>query len=98
MTKKQDELEKLKPKIVEILKKYGVKKAGIFGSFVRGDQKKNSDIDILADIPKKINLFGVVGIKLELEDKLGRKVDLVQYKLIRPELKKVILDQEVKIL
>ncbi len=98
MAKKQDELKKLKSKIVNILKKYKIKKAGIFGSFVRGEQKRNSDIDILAEIPMNINLFDFVGIKLELEDKLGRKVDLVEYKLIRPELKKIILDEEVRII
>lgn len=96
--KTNKELKKLKPKIVEVLKKYKIKKAGIFGSFVRGGQKKESDIDILAEIPKEINLFGIVGIKLELEDKLGRKVDLVQYKLVRPELKTTILNEEVRII
>lgn len=42
-----NELKKLKPMIVRTLKKDGIKKAGIFGSFVRGEEKKNSDIDIL---------------------------------------------------
>ncbi len=97
-TNNKNELNKLKPKIIEVLKKYKIKKAGIFGSFVRGEQKKGSDIDILAEIPKEINLFGIVGIKLELEDKLGKKVDLVQYRLVRPELKKIILNEEVKII
>jgi len=92
------EIEKIKSKVVRILKKNRVKRAGIFGSFVRGEQKKDSDIDILAEIPMNINLFDFVGIKLELEGKLGRKVDLVEYKLIRPELKKIILDEEVRII
>ncbi|MFH1586055.1 MAG: nucleotidyltransferase family protein [archaeon] len=99
MAKKQDELSKLKPKIVKTLKKYGVKKAGIFGSFVRGDQKKNSDIDILVEITdKNMSLIGFIHIKHELEDNLGKKVDLVEYKLIRPELKKIILNEEVRII
>ncbi|MBI2672510.1 nucleotidyltransferase family protein [Candidatus Woesearchaeota archaeon] len=96
--KKNKAIEKLKPIIIKILKKHGVKRAGIFGSYARGEQKKNSDIDILADIPKKVNLFDFVGIKLELEDALKKKVDLVEYKLIRPELKNIILNEEVKIL
>ena len=94
----EQDIKKLKVKIVKILKKNNVVKAGIFGSYARGEQKKNSDVDILAKIPKKINLFGVVGIKLELEDTLGKKVDLVEYKLIRPELKKIILNEEIRII
>ena len=43
-------------------------------------------------------MFDVVGIRLELEDKLGKKVDLVEYKLIRPELKKFILNEEVRVI
>ena len=96
--KKQNELKKLKPIIVRILKRNGIKKAGIFGSYVKGEQKKNSDIDILANVPKSVNLFDFIGIKLELEDALGKKVDLVEYKLIRPEIKKTILKEEVKII
>lgn len=92
------EIEKIKPKVVRILKKNKVKRAGIFGSFVRGEQKKNSDIDILAEIPMNINLFDFVGIKLELEDKLGRKVDLVEYKAIKPLIKNRILKEEVRII
>ncbi|MEK6871713.1 MAG: nucleotidyltransferase family protein [Nanoarchaeota archaeon] len=98
MAKKQDELKKLKSKIVNTLKKYKIKKAGIFGSFVRGEQKKNSDIDILAEIPMNINLFDFVGIKLELEDELGRKVDLVEYRAIKPLIKNRILKEEVRII
>ena len=45
--KKNNELEKLKQKIIRILKKNGIRKAGIFGSFARGENKKRSDIDIL---------------------------------------------------
>ena len=70
-------------KIVSILKKNGVTKAAIFGSYARGDAKKNSDIDILIKPPTGIGL-GFVGIKLELEEKLGRKVDLLTYNSIHP--------------
>jgi hypothetical protein len=92
------EIEKIKLKVVRILKKNKVKRAGIFGSFVRGEQKKNSDIDILAEIPMNINLFDFVGIKLELEDELRRKVDLVEYKAIKPLIKNRILKEEVRII
>jgi len=90
-------LKKIVAKIKRILKKNKVKKAGIFGSYVRGEQKRNSDIDILIKPPKGIG-FGFVGIKLELEDELKKKVDLVSYDGLSPYLKKYILAEEVKIL
>ncbi len=96
--KTTNELDRLKPKIVKILKKHGIMKAGIFGSYARGENKKGSDIDILIEVPKKIDLYDFVGIKLELEDALGKKVDLVNYKLIRPELEESILEGEVRII
>ena len=98
ISKTNKEIEKIKAKIIKILKRNNVKRAGIFGSYARGDYKKNSDIDILVDIPKDVNLFGFVGIKLELEDKLGKKVDLVEYVAIKPLIKKNILEEEIKII
>ena len=91
-------LKTMKPVIMKVLKKKGIKRAGIFGSFARGEQKKRSDIDILVKVPKKVDLYDFVGIKLDLEDVLRRKVDLVDYKLIRPELKETILQEEIRIL
>ena len=90
-------IKEIKSKIVKVLKKNNVTKAGIFGSYARGEQKKNSDIDILIEPPKGIG-FGFVGIQLELEDKLGKKVDLITYKYISPYLKDKILKEEVRIL
>ena len=95
--KTNKELEKIKRKIIEILKKNKVKKAGIFGSYAIGEQKKDSDIDILIEPPKGIG-FGFVRIELELEDKLKKKVDLVSYNGLSPYLKNKILSQEVRII
>ncbi len=90
-------LNQIKPKIIQVLKKNKIKKAGIFGSYAKGEQKKNSDIDILVEPPKGIG-FGFVGIEIELEKKLGKKVDLVTYKYISPYIKKRVLNEEVRIL
>ncbi|MHA1385237.1 MAG: nucleotidyltransferase family protein [Candidatus Helarchaeota archaeon] len=92
------ENQKIKQKILSILKRNGAKKIGLFGSFVRGELKENSDIDILVEIDKDISLLDYIGIKLELEEELGRKVDLVEYKLIKPSLKQQILKEQVVIL
>jgi predicted nucleotidyltransferase len=95
--KKLKALKELIPKIIEVLKKNNVKKAGIFGSYARGEEKKDSDIDILIEPPKGIG-FGFAGIQLELEDKLKKKIDLITYKYISPYLKDRILKEEIRIL
>ena len=67
---------KTKKIIVEILKKHGVKRAAVFGSFARGEQKKRSDIDILVKTPSNMSLLGFIGMENELKDALKRKIDL----------------------
>ena len=94
---KNIELKELQPRIVKILKSHGIKKAGIFGSYARGTQKKSSDIDILV-LPAKKMGFAFFGLQIELEEKLGKKVDLVSYNGISPYLKDKILSQEVRII
>ena len=93
------EIEKIKSKIIEILKKNNVKRAGIFGSYSRGEQKKNSDIDIAVEIDdKNMGLIGFIGLKIALEDYLGRKVDLVEYSAIKKLIKDRILNEEIRII
>lgn len=81
-------IEEIKTKINPILKKYGVKNAGIFGSVAREEDKSDSDIDIVVSIEKKIGIYEFITLKHELEDMLGKKVDLVSRgavnKYIRP--------------
>ena len=90
-------LKELKEEIVPILQKNGVTKAGIFGSYARGEEKSNSDVDILIELEKGKDLFDVVGLKYELEKKIKRKVDLVEYCTIHPKLKDQILQEEVRV-
>ena len=84
-------------KIIKVLKKYGVKKASIFGSYARGEQKKKSDIDILIEPPKRMGLK-FVSLALEMEKRLGKKVDLITYTGISPHLKAYVLKDERRIL
>jgi hypothetical protein len=95
---KNKEIENIKKKIIPVLKEYKVTKAGIFGSYARNEQKKNSDIDILIKIDDDAGLLTIIGLKMELEKKIKRKVDLVEYETIRKELKEQILNDEVRIL
>lgn len=98
MVSRLERIEQTRRKILPVLKNYNVIRAGIFGSYSRGDSKKGSDVDLLVKIKEKISLLDFVGLKLELEDMLGRKVDLVEYGAIKPILKDKILKEEIQIL
>ncbi len=91
-------IEKVKKIILPILIHHGVSRAGLFGSIVRGELRKKSDIDVLVEIRQDISLFDFVGIKLELEDALKRKVDLVEYETIKPLITDSILKEEIRII
>ncbi len=94
---KKNKINQIKKPIVEVLKKHKIRKAGIFGSYARGEEKNNSDVDILI-MPTEGMGLEFVEIVLELEKKLGKKVDLVSYRGIHPLLKEYILKDEVKII
>lgn len=84
----------IKRKITPILKRQGVLKAAIFGSYARGEEKKNSDVDILVKLKKGTSLLDLIGIQFDLEEKLGKKVDLITYNSINPLLRNYILSSE----
>ncbi len=94
----KENLGDIKKIIVPVLKRNGVVKAGIFGSFARGEAKKKSDIDILIKYRGKKTLFDLAGLEIELEGKTGKKVDLLTYNSIHPLLKERILKEEVQVL
>jgi len=93
---KDQEIDRIKKAIKNILKKNKVKKAGIFGSYARGEEKKESDIDILIEFDG--SLLSLVRLERELGEILGIKVDLLTYKGIHPLLKKRILNEEIRII
>jgi uncharacterized protein len=100
MLEKNKDIRRIQKKIMPILKKNNVVRAGIFGSYARGDATKKSDIDVLIKIKngKKFSLFDLVGMEMEMEEKLGKKVDLLTYSGLSPYLKKYILEDEIRII
>ena len=92
------ELKDIKNKIIPVLKRYDVKRAAIFGSFVRGEQREDSDIDILVEFEGKKSLLDLVGLKIELEEVLGRNVDVLTYNSLHPLLRDRILQEQEVIL
>jgi predicted nucleotidyltransferase len=81
----------------EILQKYRAKVKGVFGSYVRAEENKESDIDALVEFEDNANLIDFVGLSLFLEEKLKCRVDVVPEDAIRKEIKPSILREAVYI-
>lgn len=77
--------------IINTLKPFKPTKIGIFGSYSRGENTESSDIDILYSFNSKYNLFDLAGLQLDLEEKLQKEVDLVEFTAIHPRLQTQIL-------
>jgi len=80
----------IQKKISPIFRKYGIRRASVFGSISRGEATPQSDIDILVVIGKPMGLFTYLLMKREIENRLGKKIDLVTEKsinrFIRPHI------------
>ena len=85
------------PQIKAICKKNSISYLGLFGSYARGDETKESDVDLLVTFTKVHSLFDLVEIKHEFEELLQRDVDLVQKDAIKKNRKKYILPMVEKI-
>jgi hypothetical protein len=94
----ENQIDKYKQAIVPILIKNDVDKAGIFGSFARGEAREDSDIDILVHFKCRKSLFDLARLELELEKESKRKVEVITYSSINPLIKERILKEEVKLL
>ena len=91
-----DELKRIIASHMDTLRnEYHVNEIGIFGSYIRGEQKAGSDIDILVDFSQPVGLFAFIGLEEYLHDILNAKVDLVLKDGIKPLLKENILHEVV---
>ena len=78
--------EEQKNVIIEVLQPFNPKMIGIFGSFARNENNQNSDLDILVEFRKTVNLLDIIGAEIELSELLKLKVDLVTKKAVPPRL------------
>lgn len=85
-------LKELKPLIAI---RYKAKEIGLFGSFARGEQREDSDIDLLVDFEDGADLFDLVGLSDYLEEALKQKVGVVPKRALREELREVVLREVV---
>jgi len=96
MVKIKEIENKIKENLPYIKNQFKVKEIGVFGSVVRNEQTKKSDIDILVEIAKgHKDLFNFLSLKEYLENLLNAEVDLVMKKGIKPRLKDVILKEVI---
>jgi predicted nucleotidyltransferase len=77
----------------ELKKKFLVKTIGVFGSYVRGEQKRQSDVDLLVEFEEPVGLFEFMDLEMYLTDLLGVKVDLVSKKALKPHIGERILKE-----
>jgi len=91
MMDKKDIIEIIKNRESELALRYGVRRLGLFGSYVKNQQRKKSDIDILVQFNRDIDLFDFIELREYLESQLNTKVDLVMESALKPNLGKRIL-------
>jgi uncharacterized protein len=85
-------------KILPLLNEYGVVRAGVFGSFARGEATALSDLDLLVELPRGASLFDLVGLQQDLGDVLEIEVDAHTYRSLHPLLRDQVLAEEQRIL
>ena len=85
-------------KAIPILRRHGARRAGLFGSVARGEDQAGSDVDFLVELDGEQSLLDVIGLKQELEEVLGRRVDVVEYDAVKPVIRDRVLLEQVPIL
>lgn len=91
-------ISQIKKKVVPVLKEAGVAHSSLFGSSARGEMRKDSDIDILVELPQGKSLLDLVDLEMKLAKILGRKVDLLTYNSISTYLKDYIQKEQLPLL
>ena len=90
-------IAKLRENMPILTEKYRVKTLGLFGSYVRGQQKRSSDIDVLVEFYETIDLFTFVELEEFLGGILGHKVDLVMKDTLKPRIREKILNEALPV-
>ena len=96
-TSKDEILKTLGSLKAEARQRFRAEIKGIFGSYVRKEQKKTSDLDVLVEFEEVANLLDLVGLGLFLEEKLHMKIDVVSESDLREEIKDIILREKLAV-
>jgi predicted nucleotidyltransferase len=87
----------LRQHLPEIKEKYSVSYLGVFGSYIRGEQTNESDLDVLVEFDEAPGLFEYIELEYYLSDLLGVKVDLVTRTGLKPNIGKHILNEVISL-
>lgn len=90
-------LKSKRDSILSIAAKHGAKDIRIFGSFARGEDKPGSDVDFIVNLEEGRSLFDLISLKNDLEELLGRKVDVVTEDSLHWYIKKKIIQEAAEI-
>ncbi len=85
-----EDIRRLRPQIMELARKYRAHKVSVFGSCVRGEMNADSDIDFLVDFDEEYTLLDIAGLLVGLEDLMGCKVDVIDRRSLRKELREAV--------
>ncbi len=88
-----EDIRRLRPQIMELAQKYRARQVSVFGSCVRGEMRADSDIDFLVDFESDFRLTDIIRLSRNLEELLGRKVDVVPKQALRKELRKTVTSE-----
>ena len=91
-------IEEIKKRSLPHFQAMGVRRAALFGSFARGEETDESDLDFLVDLPDSLNLLDVVHLKNLLEDEFNRGVDLIEFSCIKPRIRENVLHDQIVLL
>lgn len=92
------EVASLVERALPILRQHGARRAGVFGSYARGQAGSESDLDLLVELPPGSSLLDLVGLEQALSDELGLKVEATTYRALHPLLRDRVLEDEISIL
>lgn len=95
MSNKEQIKKVIKEKLPFLKKKYHVKRLGVFGSFARDDQTPGSDIDIIVEFESSIGFFDFIRLENFLSEILGKQVDLITEKALKPVIKEDVLKETI---
>ena len=97
MSQIEDIILKIREKKPFIAKRYHIETLQVFGSYVRGEQRRKSDLDVLVEFDRTIDLFSFIELENYLSEILGIKVDLVMKDTLKSRIKERILQEAIPV-
>lgn len=92
------EIQEIRARTAPVFQRHGVVRAALFGSYAKGEATGESDLDILVEFEGEKTLLDLVALQIELEETLGREVDVLTYRALHPRIKDKVLQEQVALL